>query len=599
MKQFGILFLFLMGTGILFAQSFDNSTKDLLPEGIKSEELAVRTVPDERVRRYILPQRVVWKTETGIVKEKMLFSKPLGQTSTADMGNGFTMEKKGQSSSAILLDFGVEIQGGIRLEGRGNKPGDGSVGQSVRIRVRFGESADEAMSEIGEKGSMTDHSMRDMIVNVPWLGAVEFGESAFRFVRLDLVDKDTCIHFDSIRAVLTYRDLPWIGSFRCSDEELNRIWKTAAYTQHLTMQQYIFEGAKRDRLVWYGDFNPQTMTTLYVFGTPKVLRDTLGYYARTVWPLPKWMNGMPNYSLWWIISVSDLYRYSGNKADLKDQHDYLKNLIKQLIPYVKETGEAAFSNPFLDWPTNANKPALVAGTQAMFVIAFDRTVEMARALGDIELEKEAKRLADLTRKYIPNHVNNKQAASLMLLAGLDDAKSPDIDVVTKNGAEGFSTFYGYYMLEALAKGDKKQVALDVIRQYWGGMLKVGATTFWEDFDLQWLKGAGRIDELTPKGKESLHGDRGAYCYVGFRHSLCHAWASGPAPWLSANILGVRPIEPGFKSMMITPFLGDLDWAEGTIPTPFGPVFVRHEKDVNGKIKTTVKASEKIKIISNE
>ena len=37
----------------------------------------------------------------------------------------------------------------------------------------------------------------------------------------------------------------------------------------------------------------------------------------------------------------------------------------------------------------------------------------------------------------------------------------------------------------------------------------------------------RIDELVPPGKKDLHGDFGAYCYVGFRHSLCHGWASGP------------------------------------------------------------------------
>ena len=39
------------------------------------------------------------------------------------------------------------------------------------------------VAEIGEKGTVNEHSMRDMIVNIPWLGAVEFGESAFRFVR--------------------------------------------------------------------------------------------------------------------------------------------------------------------------------------------------------------------------------------------------------------------------------------------------------------------------------------------------------------------------------------------------------------------------------
>ncbi|MFQ9800204.1 MAG: hypothetical protein ACLR23_16090 [Clostridia bacterium] len=32
------------------------------------------------------------------------------------------------------------------------------------------------------------------------------------------------------------------------------------------------------------------------------------------------------------------------------------------------------------------------------------------------------------------------------------------------------------------------------------MLSLGATTFWEDFDLRWLENAARIDELTPEEK---------------------------------------------------------------------------------------------------
>lgn len=58
---------------------------------------------------------------------------------------------------------------------------------------------------------------------------------------------------------------------------------------------------------------------------------------------------------------------------------------------------------------------------------------------------------------------------------------------------------------------------------------------------------------TSTGREKdIHGDCGAYCYVGFRHSLCHGWASGPTSWLSRHILGVEVIEPGCRQVRITP-----------------------------------------------
>ena len=54
------------------------------------------------------------------------------------------------------------------------------------------------------------------------------------------------------------RDLQYLGSFECSDERLNTIWQTGAYTVHLNMQDYLWDGIKRDRLVWIGDMHPET-----------------------------------------------------------------------------------------------------------------------------------------------------------------------------------------------------------------------------------------------------------------------------------------------------------------------------------------------------
>ncbi len=151
-------------------------------------------------------------------------------------------------------------------------------------------------------------------------------------------------------------------------------------------------------------------------------------------------------------------------------------------------------------------------------------------------------------------------------------------------------------MQARAKAGDVQGCLDAIRQYWGGMLDMGATTFWEDFNLDWMVNAGRIDELPVAGKKDIHGDYGAYCYVGFRHSLCHGWASGPTPWLSEHVLGVQIMEPGCKTLKITPHLGDLQWAEGAFPTPLGVVNIRHDKQPDGSVKSKVDAPPGVKVV---
>jgi hypothetical protein len=93
--------------------------------------------------------------------------------------------------------------------------------------------------------------------------------------------------------------------------------------------------------------------------------------------------------------------------------------------------------------------------------------------------------------------------------------------------------------------------------------------------------------LVPAGQDDLHGDFGAHCYIGFRHSLCHGWAGGPTAWLSRHVLGIEPAAPGFAKVRITPRLGHLKWAEGTYPTPKGIIRVRHEKEADGSVKSTI------------
>ena len=156
-----------------------------------------------------------------------------------------------------------------------------------------------------------------------------------------------------------------------------------------------------------------------------------------------------------------------------------------------------------------------------------------------------------------------------------------------------STFYGYYVLEARAKAGDYQGCLDCIRDYWGAMLDLGATTFWEDFDLEWTGNAAPIDELVPPGKDDIHGDFGNYCYENFRHSLCHGWASGPTAWMSRHVLGIEILEPGCRRVRIAPQLGDLQWAEGTFPTPHGLIKVRHEKQPDGTVRSELEVPDGI------
>jgi len=99
----------------------------------------------------------------------------------------------------------------------------------------------------------------------------------------------------------------------------------------------------------------------------------------------------------------------------------------------------------------------------------------------------------------------------------------------------------------------------------------------------------------PPGNNDIHGGFSADCYQGFRHSLCHGWASGPTAWRSQHALGVSPIEPGCRRVPVAPQLGDLQWAQGAYPTPLGPIRVRQERKPNSAIASQIEAPDGIRL----
>lgn len=545
---------------------------------------------EEIVRTYVSPVRVLWQSGNVSNTEQLLVS----GNGQADLTNASICVLKNTSDApaSILLDFGKELHGGLEIV-----TGMWSPGNTTRnIRVRFGESASEAMAEIGEKGATNDHAIRDFNLQVPWLGKIQVGESGFRFVRIDLLDDDAELHLKEVRAIFTYRDIAYLGSFTSSDERLNEIWKTGAYTVHLNMQDYLWDGIKRDRLVWVGDLHPEVATVNAVFGYNEVVPKSLDL-ARDVTPLPGWMSGISTYSMWWIILHYDWYMHHGDLDYLLQQQPYLSGLVKQIVARIGPDGkEQMDGNRFLDWPSSEDTAAVHAGLQAMTIWSLSTAAKLGEIIGDKETQQTANEAVKRLKKYTPPLSQSKQAAALMALTDMVSPEKANKSVLAVGGAKNFSTFYGYYMLQAMAKAGNYEGALDVIRDYWGAMLDLGATTFWEDFNLDWLPNAGRIDELVPAGKKDIHGDYGAYCYVGFRHSLCHGWASGPTAWLTEHVLGIKVVAPGSKTVVVDPHLGDLDYAEGTYPTPYGVIHVNHRKGANGQVVSEITAPKEINII---
>ena len=561
---------------------------------------------DPCVRTFVMPKRVVWQTEAkqgfsirGNVKNADFLLAPkhgqIPETSDYARRNPTcTLENLG-NSVGIILDFGRELHGGLQI-------GVSAKSQRLqRVRLRFGESVAETCADasVCERGASNDHAVRDFELTLPTMGSIEIGNSGFRFVRLDLVSVGR-LELESVRAIELTRPMERLGSFRSSDPRLDRVFETAVRTVHLCCQDYLWDGIKRDRLVWMGDTHPETMTVLAVFGAAPVVSESLDYMAATTDPKTEWMNAMGPYTLWWVRNVAEWYRFTGDRAWLGKHRDFLGITLRRLA-----TDHITSSNtfegvrrPFLDWPTEHNRPAVFAGMQGLAVTTFGEGAFLADALGDAALAATCREsAAKLMRQTPPDPNGAKSAAAVLALSGLRDPKEMYDRVIGVDGHARVSTFYGYYMIEAMSAAGADQRALDTVRDYWGGMLDVGATSFWENFDLAWTNGCFRIDELPVAGRKDIHGDYGEFCYPGFRHSLCHGWSGGPAAWCINHVLGIRILEPGCRKIAVKPFLGDLAWAEGAMALPGGKaVKVKVRKNADGSLATEIDAPDGIEIV---
>lgn len=560
--------------------------------GLCNAQQANTHKPDIFVRNYLSPTKIVWQSDTTgkyIVNAEKLLEEGNGQ---ADLvGANLCVVKGGDKiNSAILLDFGKEMHGGIQVV-----TGMHAENSPVRVKITLGESVSEAMSEVDRSTATNDHAIREFEILVPWLGVIEIGNSGFRFAKIELLDQKRELKLKEVRAIAVQRDIPWLGSFTSSDERLNQIWQTGAYTVYLNMQNFLWDGIKRDRLVWVGDMHPEVMTILSVFGYNEVVPKSLDM-IRDITKLPDYMNGISSYSMWWILIHYQWYLHNGNLAYLQENQEYIYSLLDLLEKKIDANGKENLDGMrFLDWPTSPNTEAIHAGLQSMMVMTYDAGQKIATILKNTEKASQFAQTVQLLKKHSPDANNNKSGAALLALSELEEAKVINKKLLAVNPTDGISSFYGYYVLQARAMAGDYEGAMDVIRKYWGGMLDLGATTFWEDFDMKWMESAGRIDEITPAGKIDVHSQYGNYCYKGLRNSLCHGWASGPTAWLSQHVLGITVLEAGCRKIKIEPHLGDLKWVEGTYPTPYGVVFVRHEKQANGKIKSTIKVPKGVMV----
>lgn len=480
-----------------------------------------------------------------------LATEPVNPVSSARRGAG------------TLYDFGRELMAFVRLSG---------VHGSGVLALSYGESEEEALD--------VKHS--ELYDEMPVDGdCTTGGTRAFRYL---YIPDTPPIQVEKVEALYQYLPLEQRGAFRCGDDRLNRIYDTAVYTLRLNSREFFLDGIKRDRWVWSGDATQSYLLNFYSFFDTALCKRTMRL-LRGKDPIRTHLNTIQDYTCYWFISLYDYYLYTGDKDFLVRMYGGARGLMDYCRGLTDERGFLMARKEdwvFIDWAPMEKEGdisviqilyARALETMALiarlcerpeeaqaYEAAFRQTLQNVRALFWSEergcfTHGPADRPEAVVTRYanlfalLFGYVEGEQRRRLIQAALLNEEVQP----IT-------TPYMKYYELLALCEAGDTGRVLTYMRAYWGGMLDLGATTFWEEYDPR-LKGAAHYAMYgRPYGK-----------------SLCHAWGGGPVALLGKYVLGVRPTAPGYTAFLAEPWSGDgLDRFEGRVPTPDGDISVRRE-----------------------
>ena len=461
----------------------------------------------------------------------------------------------------VVLDLGRESDGRLEIVSDSAAP--------MKLELQFGESREESINE--------PYLGADPIT-VPPLATVRGPKSAFRYAVVRFVAGTPPLRFKAIRLDTTYYPVKYQGSFESSDPLLNRIWAVGAYTSHLSMQDDIWDAPKRDRGRWMGDLDVSGRVIDTVFADHFLMQDTMNHLiADAGKPVHGDVNGIPGYSAFWVMGQADYYRHIGDRSYLES----IRQPLTELLDYMETELDSrpVFANthkswPFVDWSPDLNGDTAEArrATTLEFAKAFAEGAWLLGEAGDsagaAKYSGEAASLNQAAQQYLLDSSSDTfgprwETNAMAIFSGVaNDAETSDIwdKVLSKPRGFMITPYYDFYVITAMAEAGHRREALDWIREFWGGMIQEGATSFWEAYDPDWPKG---------NFHESLQADNGQGYFV----SLCHGWSSGPTAWLTEQILGITPEGAGFSKVGIRPDLAGLEWARGAEPTPHGPIKV--------------------------
>jgi hypothetical protein len=519
-----------------------------------------------------------------------------GQTSASRIKHFPNTDNEALSLTNIPKDKGVYLIYDLGCQEAGLLEIDIEASSGTKIDIAHGEHLDDlrVRAEVGARNFADRYICRNG--RQKWLMPYRRLGCRYLEVHIPKITDDIRIYYVTLRPV----NYPFEnkGDFQCSDNLLNEIWQLSKRTLQLCAHEHYEDCPWREQALYGGDSRLQALFGYYAFGEykfPSISFDLLGGGIREDGLLEltapsKTPVNIPGFSLHWIIGLWELFLYSGQKDLVIDQTDCICKILDRAISRLNSKNIVVNStNPdhwhFYEWTEGLQgnlfdaleKKPQEESYDAIYNLLLIGALRAAANLGNYldnpklsDYSKVAYKIADafhsffwdnekqLYASFVRKGVRSNYAQLTQGLAIVENVcpnentikqlcqKIIEDNLLVK--AELSSLLFIY---EALLKTDFNYLTfvLDDIRNKFGKMIKKGVTSLWETVD----------------GAE-------AFSRAG---SLCHGWSSIFTYIAGTYILGIKPLEPGFKTFTNISEIAKSLNASGKVPTPCGQIEI-HE-----------------------
>ena len=446
---------------------------------------------------------------------------------------------------SVTVDFGKHLTGYFSFH---TKILTNCEDAPVRLKFTFAEMPAELNTPFDPwKGSLSRAWMQEETITLTHLNeTVQIPRRmAFRYLKIELLGSSS--YYDFAIDELTLRAVSSAGEVKTSLQPqcpsiVQDIHRVGIETLRECMQTVYEDGPKRDQRLWVGDLYLESLANRYSFKNFQLtkrclylfagLSDENGVVIANIFEYPKPHSQKGQHCLTYsMLFNSTLLEYLKDTNDYETANDlwcvarrqmeYALNYVNK--EYLFDPNQYAPNWFFLDWRDGLDAHAPMQGA---ILFALNETYELAKMLGKEKEVNEWTQIAKRMKKAARQHLYDKQqkvfvsgadkqisvlSQAWMIIGGAMNEKEgrQAIQQVLNNEQSVMpGTPYGtHYLIEAMVRCGMHQEARNYLTDYWGGMVKKGADTFWEAYD-------PKNDFISPYGFSPLN-------------SACHAWSCTP------------------------------------------------------------------------